>query len=140
MVVFKNFLLLSIFMKLRFKKGDILKGSHTGFNQAKHRIIYLSGDVMATFIGAIMTHSPNYGNILMDEEHFQKKDDEGNYFQFKYEKTHLVKAKLLKPGNEWGPFVKVGKLTDSGIEFVESQIYALIEKDWNDFVKDSKLI
>ena len=114
------------------EKGDIIFGRKK--SDAIHPIVYLKDSDGGYFIGAMLTTSKNFAdNILMNAEHFKVSDEKGVKYELQYNNTHLVKAKLLKR-NEWEPFRKIGKLSDTGIKFVESKIDQEHEKLWEDYI------
>src|SRR3989338_7260313 len=95
--------------------GDIFWGRKG--SDAIHPIVYLRSHDRNFFIGAMLTTSSNYpDNILMKDAHFKKKNLTGGKFEFSFSNTHFVAKALIKK-EEWGPFKKVGELTDEGIKF-----------------------
>src|SRR5215217_4772011 len=94
--------------------GDILEAKNRSFQAGKHFIIFYDGYDENEFIGGIITTTYNFVvNILMDIKHFVAKDNNGNDYKVTYKNSKLVPAKLFKP-EEWGPYEKVGQLTDNG--------------------------
>ena len=119
---------------MNFSKGDILFGRKG--SDAEHPIIFLNHRDNDFFIGAMITKSGKYAqNILMKPDHFREVDDQGNKFELYYNKSKLVKAKLIKR-NEWHPFRKIGELTIEGLTFVENNIEIVQEKLWEEFLND----
>ena len=122
-------------MTINFSTGDILnarKGS-TAF----HPIIYIGERNKDSFIGCIITHSNNYDNIPMSQNHFEIHNTEGDFFNLQFDSTFLVKAKLIK-NLDLLPFEKVGELTEEGIKFITENIGAEYEKYWTKYLIDSK--
>lgn len=116
------------------KKGDILRGSKRGRDAAYHFIIFLDGINDNSFIGGVLTHSNRYkNNILMKEEYFQKTNEGDEKYEFEFDNTHLVKGRFIKL-QDWGPFEKIGELTDTGIKFVESQISDRKPILWDEYI------
>ncbi len=116
-----------------FEPGDILRGSKRRRDQAYHPIIFLEALDDWCFCGGMLTHSGDYGNIKLGEEHFEKKindDPRPNYF---------VPARLLKK-NDWGPFQKVGKLSASGVAFVQAHLNDVTPQRWEDFISKEVLL
>ena len=113
------------------KKGDILWGRKD--SNAVHPIVYLWDRDQNFFIGAMLTKSKDHNNILMAETHFKKEDQSGGKYEFLYNNTYLVNAKLIKRG-EWNPFRKIGELTDEGVEFIESKINDKNPIFWEDYL------
>ncbi len=117
------------------KLGDILVGAKRGRDAALHFIVFLDGNDENTFIGAVLTHSNKYkNNILMDEGHFRKLDKEGKEYVFQYDNTHLVKGRFIKL-QDWGPFEKIGALTEEGVKFVESATSTGNPMLWDEYIK-----
>lgn len=110
------------------KKGEIVKGHLRGKDQAYHFIVFLDDQDEDTFIGGVLTHSTKYkDNILMKSDHFK----EG---KFKFENTHLVKGRFFKL-HIWGPFKKIGELTEDGLKFVDLHTLHLDPILWEDYIK-----
>jgi hypothetical protein len=119
--------------KIEFVCGDILWGRRR--SDAKHPIIYLEKHNTDYFIGAMLTSSHKFNNILMNPTHFEVYNSDGVKNKFQFKNTYLVKAKLFKK-MEWQPFENIGKLTTIGIEFVYSQISIKPAKLWEDFLAE----
>ena len=117
-----------------FAKGDILKGNRK--LGAVHRIVYLSEWDHLFFLGAMVTHSDQSDNILMSEEHFWVVDQDNKRFEFQFENTYMVRARLFKR-QEWGPFDKVGELTEKGIAFVEANLPSREPRPWEEYLDDN---
>lgn len=116
------------------KKGDIIYGRKK--SDAIHPIVYLKDRDENFFIGAMVTKSDNHrDNILMDVRHFRDVNENGEHYEFQFNNTHLVRAKLLKK-NEWQPFRKIGELTKEGIKFVESEIESQNSRLWEDYLQE----
>lgn len=112
------------------EKGDIIHGLNN--LDGKHRIIFLENHDEYSFVGAMVTHSPNFPeNVPMESEHFEKTDAEGNEYTFKPENTYLVGRKLLKR-QEWAPFMKLGKLTPQGVEFIDKILSGTTPVFWEE--------
>ena len=89
------------------KLGEILKGTKRERDTVFHFIVFLDGNDESTFIGAVLTRSTRYkDNLLMDEGHFRKFDDNGRKYEFQYDNTHLVKGRFIKL-KDWGPFERI---------------------------------
>jgi hypothetical protein len=73
-------------------------------------------DGYGDFHGIMLSSSGRYhDNIPMKEQHFELGYDKG------YHNSHFVNRVFIK-FEEWGPFHKVGRLTDEGISFIENNI------------------
>jgi len=110
-----------------FEQGDVLRGTKRRRDEAYHPIIYLSEYDGTFFLGGMITHSPNNGNIPLKEEHFQSKDGIDGKPQF------FVNQFLLKK-QEWAPFTKIGKLSQKGIKHVLSYIEKTEPLYWDDYL------
>ena len=112
-----------------FKKGDIICGEKKR-DQAWHNIIYLAGSAHAP-IGAVFTHSDNDKypcNKLMQPGHFEESEE---WFNEK-KKSYLLAHKFQKL-EEWGPYCKVGELTDTGLRFVEELVGDLDSETYSEY-------
>ena len=119
------------------ERGDIFEANDRGYHAGKHYIIFYSGNSDIDFIGAMVTHSQNEKNVQMSEQHFENISEDGTQYKFQFDNTNLVKAKLFK-FESWGPFTKIGKLTDSGIKFVEKTIDHLPAETWEEYKERTK--
>lgn len=63
------------------KKGEIYHSSKRGWDAAYHPIVYLESNDEDSFVGDVLTHSKDLGNILMKKEHFEKKDSSGRKYE-----------------------------------------------------------
>lgn len=107
---------------MAFEKGDIiwvdLEKRHP--SMLKHPAVIWDERVAdeSDFYGVMLTHSDpskRFDNILMSEEHFE----EGHEVVFS--KTHFVNQIFIK-FQRWGPFYRRGRLTKSGIDFIENNL------------------
>ena len=55
-----------------FRIGDIIQGSN---DESYHPIIYFGEKDLNYFIGGMITHSGGYGNIKLEDIHFNNKID-----------------------------------------------------------------
>lgn len=110
-----------------FKQGDILWG-----DSVTHPIVYWDrNNDPDSFIGVMLTRAARYGNIPLTAEHIKKVDCQGNPYNFKFNRTHIVDAKLIKKTG-WGPYVKAGELTDKGIMEIDKYIANHPPTIWSD--------
>jgi len=107
---------------MAFKKGDIiwvdLKNRHP--SRLKHPAVIWQDEVdeESDFLGIMLTHSEaneRFDNILMDEIHFEPGQE------VVFSNTHFVNQVFIK-FQEWGPFNRSGRLTESGIDFIENNL------------------
>lgn len=105
--------------------GDILhaKNNRNIPGTRPHFIIYLSSEAHSPeeFLGAMLTSSSNYGNIALEENHFEKYDANGVEWQIYY-KSSFISSDLYHKKNDWRPFTKVGQLSKDGLQFILEQI------------------
>lgn len=106
-------------------KGDILstKSNWNKENNSTHYMVYLEPfpNNKNLFIGAMLTHSSINGNIPLQEDHFISADELGNNFKISFDKSMVVNHPVYKKV-DWMPFLKVGQLSQKGIEFIEDNI------------------
>ena len=115
------------------QRGDILEASNRARDAGKHYIIFYEGFDEINFIGGMVTHMESERNIAMSENHFEKNDKLGNGYKFQFENTQLVIAKLMK-FETWGPFTKVGALSEAGMQFVQNIIDDLPLETWEEYL------
>ena len=111
-----------------FMKGDIILGARRGWKQARHPIIFFSKSDDTFFIGAMITHSDQNSNMILFDEHFEDKGKLDDRPQF------VVQQLLLKK-RDWGPFVKIGKLSSAGIEYLLQHIADTKPTYWDDYIR-----
>lgn len=116
------------------KLGDILRATNRDSLTGLHPIIFYKDNSDLDFIGAMLTHYKTNKNIEMIESHFERYNENGDSYIFQFDNTKLVIAKLIK-FNIWGPFTIIGRLTNSGIDFVSNIIDPLIEQSFEDYKK-----
>ncbi|GGB64422.1 hypothetical protein GCM10007424_00390 [Flavobacterium suaedae] len=105
--------------------GDILHGKNNRNVRGipAHFMIYLSPDPQSKmqFLGAMLTSSAKFGNIALEESHFEKFNNDGFEWQVQF-KASFISAYLYHKKNDWQPFTKVGQLSKEGLKFIEDQI------------------
>lgn len=120
-----------------FTRGDILRARLRDIRRGYHYIIYYSGYDDSSFLGGMITHSASNLNTPMIENHFVQNDENGVAYQIRFDNSHLVIAKLIKP-EFWGYFTKVGQLSNDGIEFFENTIANLDEETFSEYFKRTR--
>jgi hypothetical protein len=115
------------------KKGEIFKGTNRKQEAAYHPIVYLENYRGNSFVGAVLTHSEEQGNTLMEKGHFKEVDAEGKKYEINFDNTHLVINRFIKP-EEWGPYIKIGELTEEGIKFVELITSGHKAESWEEYI------
>ncbi|WP_432672126.1 hypothetical protein [Flavobacterium sp. SM2513] len=119
---------------MKRNKGDILEAADRTREAGFHYIIFYDGYTDDEFIAGVLTSTDKYPvNIKMNETHFLDNDENGNDFKVTFKNSKLVPAKLYKPEN-WGPFNKVGQLTENGIAFVQEYIGHLEAEFWEEYI------
>lgn len=99
-----------------YKSGDILQATYRELTKGFHPIIFLYSRSKYDFIGAMITHhSDEIRNIKMEASHFESR------YEISFDNSYLVKGRFIKP-EEWGPFYKIGQLTEIGLEFVKKEV------------------
>lgn len=122
-----------------FIKGDILKASKRQRDKWRHFVVYFEQLSEHDFIGGMITHADFSQNLKMSADLFNTLDPNGTKYEVVYDGSFLVKAKLIKP-HDWGPFSKVGELSEKGIEFFELAIKDLKLETFTDYLKSNKNI
>jgi hypothetical protein len=113
-----------------FKFGDIIEGTKT-----RHPIVFFSVKNKDQFYGCIITHSERYSNnFTFKKEHFLEKDENGRDYKVQYENSFYVKLKLEKQ-NDWGPFLKIGALSNEGIKIIKSNVQIEQPVEWRKYMK-----
>ncbi|MEO9868828.1 hypothetical protein [Ekhidna sp.] len=113
-----------------FKKGDILEADKRKFHQGRHMIL-IWGEYRNEydFEGLMLTHSDRYpDNVLLDKTHVS------NDHEFRWENTHFVNQLFIKL-SDWGPFEKVGEITESGMSFIEEKLTNTEATYYMDYIK-----
>ncbi|RYJ51095.1 hypothetical protein DR871_014330 [Flavobacterium petrolei] len=114
-------------MTIHFTKGDIIRGSKTNIDESYHPIVYFEEQDGVFFLGGMITHSKAFGNIALDDSHFEQKIDNN------IKTSYFVKNYLIKK-QEWAPFVKIGKLSISGIEFITENLENTTPEIWENYL------
>lgn len=122
-----------------FEIGDILEATHRDLTKGRHYIIYYEGHSKNDFCGGMITHSNDANNVKMDKGHFIEKDEKGVNYKIVFDETYLVKGKFLK-SEVWGPFTKVGCLTEDGIGFLKATIGGLSSESFGEYFYRTKIL
>jgi hypothetical protein len=104
--------------------GDILfaKNNYNKGRVPSHYMVYLGPSKQNDlFEGAMITHSPSFGNVPLTAAHFETTDGNGNPWKVQFDDTHMVNQ-LFHKKEDWHPFTKVGQLTPAGLQFVRTQL------------------
>lgn len=116
-------------MTEQFTKGDIIQGSKRGKDESYHPIVYFDEIDDLFFLGGMITHSKSFGNVELNDSHFENKIDDNPKPSF-FVSNYLIK-KL-----EWGPYKTIGRLSKKGIQFIESNLKNTEPEIWeNDLTK-----
>jgi hypothetical protein len=113
-------------MTQQFTKGDIIQGFKREKDESFHPIVYFKEIDNLFFLGGMITHSKKYGNIELDDSHFDQKIDENP------KTSYFVKSYLLKK-QEWGPFEQIGKFSNKGVEFIEEKLKKTNPEVWENY-------
>jgi hypothetical protein len=117
-----------------WNKGDILAGADRRREAALHYIIALESYHRGNFLGAMLTSKDTYAeNIPLRPEHIRTHAHDGSEFKIQHKNSHFVRGKFIKLEG-WGPFKKVGELTEEGMALVESETKGLVSELWDDYV------
>lgn len=110
-------------------KGDIfspnihdVKGKN---HDHDHYIVFLQPypENYYFYIGALLTHSTINGNIPLLKNHFIEKDQNGNIYKIKFDKSLIANHPVYKK-NDLDKSNLVGRLSEEGVAFVENNIAA----------------
>lgn len=116
------------------KPGYILKG-FINHKDKGHFIVFIKPYHFPDFIGAmISTKNFTNKNILMSENHFTKKLEDGTDCKIIFNNSHLVPAKLHK-FFDMGPFELCGILSEAGVKFVSENIENFEIESWSQYLQ-----
>ncbi len=108
-----------------FQNGDILIGTKRKFEEAYHPIIFIGGSDYAP-LAVVLTHSDKYPcNVRLV----------GNYGE---NSTQYFIAHLIEKLPEWGPYSRVGKLTDEDIKIVRNSVSSASHITWQQYEEYTK--
>lgn len=114
-------------MTEQFTKGDIIQGAKIGKDESYHPIVYFGEMDGLFFLGGMITHSKAYGNIKLDDSHFNQKIDNNP------KPSYFVKNYLVKK-QEWGPFKQIGQLSNKGTLFIEENLKNTDPEIWENYL------
>ena len=107
---------------MSYVKGDIVVASKRDRDKGKHYIIvWTDFEEGQDFIGIMLTTATTEeysDNIALDKTHISEE------LEFVWKNSHFVNRLFIKFA-EWGPFKKVGELSDSGVQYVQSNLQEL---------------
>ena len=98
------------------QRGDILLAANRELKAGYHPIVFFDHNGGRDFIGCMLTRAVRDENEPMLSTHILETSDD-----FEYKNTQIVKGKFMK-FSDWGPFEKVGRLSESGINFMENVV------------------
>ncbi|PIE85458.1 hypothetical protein CSA08_01730 [Candidatus Gracilibacteria bacterium] len=104
-------------MEMEFKKGDIIWSEYEDRDskKLKHPAIFCNYEG-TDFYGIMLTHSKKYpDNIKMERDHFEI------WTKLSFKKEIYFVNQLLRKFKDWKP-IKIGKLTEDGIYFIEKKL------------------
>ncbi len=95
-------------------RGDIVRATRRRRREGFHYIIVWNDfDEGSDFTGVMLTRASQYpDNILMSQNHFVQ----GTELAY-HRSQHFVNRLFMKFA-AWGPFTKVGELTETGAQFI----------------------
>ncbi|MBC6606874.1 hypothetical protein H8B13_08590 [Hymenobacter sp. BT188] len=94
---------------------------------SKHPFVFIKNIDSETFIRCMITHTKNSSkypqNIAMKNTHFASclDNEESTEYKVSYERSNLVRLFLIKKHNQISS-KPVGKLTDEGLQFLQSAV------------------
>ena len=114
-------------MTKSFNKGDIIQGAKRNKDESYHPIIYFGEIDGSYFLGGMITHSRKFGNVELNNSHFDHKISHDN------QPSYFVKNYLIKK-HEWGPYRLIGNLSDVGVRFIESNLKQSKPEIWENYL------
>lgn len=115
------------------KPGYILKG-FINHKDKKDILLYSLSLIIFSFIGAISIKDFANKNILMSENHFARKFEDGTDCKIIFNNSHLVPSKLHK-FLIWVHFELCGILSENGLKFVSENIENFEIESWNQYLQ-----
>lgn len=116
------------------KSGYILKG-FLNHRKRGHYMVFIEKISFSDFIAVmISTKCADNKNIIMSENHFEKKFIDNEDCKITFNNSHLVPAKLYKYFN-MGPFELCGILSKDGLNFVKKNIENLNLESWSSYLE-----
>jgi len=98
--------------------------------KTKHPFVFLSNKDDEKFYACMITHARRHpNNIPFLPSHFKSSDELGFPFTVVFDNSNLVKLQLEK-NHGWGTFIKVGELTQEGIDFLINQLDDADKTTW----------
>lgn len=99
-------------------KGDIVRANRRTRHEGYHYIlVWTDFDEGSDFIGVMLTIAPQYpDNIPMSLNHFVQGTE------LVYRRSQHFVNRLFTKFAAWGPFTKVGELTEEGAQFIEENL------------------
>tara|TARA_B100000780_G_C21004227_1_gene401907 strand:+ start:498 stop:863 length:366 start_codon:yes stop_codon:yes gene_type:complete len=116
-------------------KGDILEATVKSRIAGYHYIVYYESISANEFAGTFISTDGSFEqNIKMIDNHFEEYDENNELYDIRNDVSFLARAKLIKL-ESWGPFTKVGQLSNDGVEFLENNIGDLEPVVWVDLIR-----
>lgn len=116
-------------------KGDILEATDKSRVAGYHYIVYYESISANEFAGTFISTDGSFEqNIEMTDNHFEEYDENDELYDIRNDGSFLARAKLIKL-ESWGPFTKVGQLSNVGVEFLENNIGDLEPIVWEDLIR-----
>ncbi|GEM_PF-1660034 len=89
----------------------------------KHPIVFLEAEDDEKFLACILSTKKINGNIPMSSDHFFDKKDNGSSYSIKFKTSYLVPSRVFVKEYSWLKSLDPdGRLTESGVNFVEDNI------------------
>lgn len=121
---------------MHHKVGDIVRATKRSRSEAYHHILVWSDfDEGDDFEGIMLTTSTSRNfpdNIQMLESHFSK----GHDWTWRASQ-HFVNRLFIK-FSAWGPFTKIGQLTEEGIGFVEENLQDIPAMPFDQYIRERR--
>lgn len=118
-----------------FKQGEIIRATKRDKSKGLHYIVVWTDFNEGTdFIGIMLTTSTadEYpDNVPLDLDHIQ----EG--FDFKWKNSNFVNRLFIKFA-AWGPFSKVGELTERGCQYLQDNLQDIEPVPFEEYLAERK--
>lgn len=115
-------------------KGDIVRATRRKKHEGYHYILVWSDfDEGSDFYGIMLTTASQYpDNIPMAKDHFLQ----GKELEW-HESQHFVNRLFIKFAS-WGPFSKVGELTEDGVKFITEKLQDIEPLPFEEYLAERK--
>lgn len=112
---------------LNLEKGQIFWAKD--HENHKHPIVFLKAEDDEKFLACILSTKNINGNIPMCSDHFFDKKQDGSIYSIKFKTSHLIPSRVFVKEYAWLKSLDPsGRLTESGVNFIEDNIGDAVPK------------